>query len=126
MVRGASSRVSNHAAHRVSILRDAAKTPLLRACEEYRPHPEELAKHASRRMDTAHGLAAILRDAAKRPLLRMRKPFPAPAPWRSRADPATPCACTTASAANTPDGTWQAPGSSACRCHSRTNAHGFS
>src|SRR5258705_2025787 len=74
MVRGASSRVSNHAAHRVSILRDAAKTPLLRACEEYRPHPEELAKQASRRMDTTHGLAAILRDAAKRPLLRMRSP----------------------------------------------------
>src|SRR6266481_2176589 len=46
--------------------------PLLRACDEYRPHPEELAKQASRRMDTTHGLAAILRDAAKRPLLRMR------------------------------------------------------
>jgi len=107
------------------ILRDAAKTPLLRACEEYRPHPEELAKQASRRMDTTHGLAAILRDAAKRPLLRMRKPFPAPAPWRSRADPATPCACRTASAANRPDGTWQAPGSSACRCRSRTNARVF-
>src|SRR5713226_2199731 len=63
------------------ILRDAAKAPLLRACDEYRPHPratasplslEELAKQASRRMDTTHGLAAILRDAAKRPLLRMR------------------------------------------------------
>src|SRR5882724_4902048 len=72
MVRSASSRVSNHAAHRVADLRDAAKGPLLRACEEYRPHPEELAKQASRRMDTMHGLAAILRDAAKRPLLRMR------------------------------------------------------
>jgi len=36
----------------------------VRACEEYRPHPEELAKQASRRMDTTHGLAAILRDAA--------------------------------------------------------------
>src|SRR6266850_2147599 len=73
-------RVSNRAAHRVSSFK-TAKTPLLRACEEYRPHPcatasplslEELAKQASRRMDTTHGLAAILRDAAKRPLLRMR------------------------------------------------------
>src|SRR5258705_2451166 len=36
-----------------SILRDAAKTPLLKErahCREYRPHPEELAKQASRRM----------------------------------------------------------------------------
>src|SRR5258707_11706622 len=40
--------------------------------EEYRPHPEELAKQASRRMDTTHGLAAILRDARKGALLRMR------------------------------------------------------
>src|SRR5882762_5923515 len=59
-------------------LRDAAKAPLLRAYDEYRPHPEELAKQASRRMDTMHGLAAILRDAAKRPLLRMR-----PCIWRA-------------------------------------------
>src|ERR1700687_2844780 len=42
------------------------------ACEEYCPHPEELAKQASRRMDTTHGLAAILRDARKGALLRMR------------------------------------------------------
>src|SRR5882672_1885008 len=40
--------------------------------EEYRPQPEELAKQASRRMDTTHGLAAILRDARKGALLRMR------------------------------------------------------
>jgi hypothetical protein len=32
-----------------------------------RPHPEELAKQASRRMDATHGLAVILRDAAKTP-----------------------------------------------------------
>jgi hypothetical protein len=44
-----------------------------RACEECRPHPEELAKQASRRMVTTHGLAAILRDARKGALLRMRK-----------------------------------------------------
>ena len=37
-----------------------------------RPHPEELAKQASRRMATTHGLAAILRDARKGALLRMR------------------------------------------------------
>src|ERR1700687_3804733 len=43
------------------------------ACEEYCPHPEELAKQASRRMDTTHELAAILRDARKCALLRMRK-----------------------------------------------------
>src|SRR6266850_6114192 len=30
-----------------------------------RPHPEELAKQASRRMDATQGLAAILRDARK-------------------------------------------------------------
>jgi hypothetical protein len=34
---------------------------------------EELAKQASRRMNTMHELAAILRDEAKRPLLRMRE-----------------------------------------------------
>src|ERR1700693_4245098 len=28
------------------------------ACEGYRPHPEELAKQASRRMDATQGLAA--------------------------------------------------------------------
>ena len=36
------------------------------------PHPEELAKQASRRMDATHGLAAILQDARKGALLRMR------------------------------------------------------
>jgi hypothetical protein len=40
--------------------------------KKYRPHPEELAKQASRRMDTTHELAAILRDARKGALLRMR------------------------------------------------------
>src|SRR6266851_3049462 len=50
----------------------AADCPGERACEGYRPHPEELAKQASRRMDTTHGLAAILRDARKSALLRMR------------------------------------------------------
>jgi len=34
-------------------------------CERYGPHPEELAKQASRRMDAKQGLAAILRDARK-------------------------------------------------------------
>jgi len=43
-----------------------------RAGEEYRPHPEELAKQASRRMDATYGLTAILRDARKSALLRMR------------------------------------------------------
>ena len=43
-----------------------------RACEECRPHPEELAKQASRRMDTTYGLTAILRDARKSALLRMK------------------------------------------------------
>src|SRR5882672_4986354 len=70
-----------HSCHRSTavIIREGAR-------EEYRPHPcatasplslEELAKQASRRMDTTHGLAAILRDAAKRPLLRMRKRYDA-------------------------------------------------
>src|SRR6266436_2017483 len=44
----------------------------LRGCEGYGPHPEELAKQASRRMDAKQGLAAILRDARKGALLRMR------------------------------------------------------
>src|ERR1700676_664637 len=35
------------------------------AREGYGPHPEELAKQASRRMDATQGLAAILRDARK-------------------------------------------------------------
>src|ERR1700724_4277504 len=45
------------------------------ARKKYRPHPEELAKQASRRMDTTHRLPAILRDARKRALLRMRSVF---------------------------------------------------
>jgi hypothetical protein len=45
----------------------SGKSPAL---EEYQPHPEELAKQASRRMDTTHGLAAILRDARKGALLQ--------------------------------------------------------
>jgi len=40
--------------------------------KETDPHPEELAKQASRRMDATHRLAAILRDARKGALLRMR------------------------------------------------------
>jgi hypothetical protein len=48
-------------------------SPAYRGYKIYlRPHPEELAKQASRRMDTTHGLAAILRDARKGALLRMR------------------------------------------------------
>src|SRR5712671_7426571 len=46
---------------------------LLRACEEYRPHPEELAKQASRRIDTTHGLARGLRNAGAR-MWRWRRP----------------------------------------------------
>jgi hypothetical protein len=57
MVRRAQSAVSSH---KVSSY-------------EYRPHPEELAKQASRRM-AATGLAAILRDAPSA-LLRMRSEF---------------------------------------------------
>jgi hypothetical protein len=40
--------------------------------KEYRSHPEELAKQASRRMDATHGLAAIPRDSRKGGLLRVR------------------------------------------------------
>ena len=58
-------------------------------------------------------------------LLRMRTSS-APALSRSRANPATPCACRTASATDTPDGTWRSRGSRACRCRSRTSARGFS
>src|ERR1700681_4212131 len=50
-----------------------SRRPGVRGCEyTLRPHPEELAKQASRRTDTTHGLAAILRDARKSALLRMR------------------------------------------------------
>jgi hypothetical protein len=69
MVRSASSRVSNHEACANSSF-ETALTRLLRACEEYRPHPEELAKQASRRMDATQELAAILRDARKGALLQ--------------------------------------------------------
>jgi hypothetical protein len=47
----------------------ASATVFLNASQ---PHPEELTKQASRRMDATHGLAAILRDARKGALLRMR------------------------------------------------------
>jgi hypothetical protein len=50
--------------------------------KKYGPHPEELAKQASRRMDTTHGLAAILRDARKGALLRMRSEIYSPPPSR--------------------------------------------
>jgi hypothetical protein len=39
---------------------------------ELGPHPEELAKQASRRMAAWHRPAAILRDAREGALLRMR------------------------------------------------------
>ena len=51
-----------------------------RACEGYGPHPEELAKQASRRMEATFGLAAILRDARKGALVQRR------AQLRSRGD----------------------------------------
>jgi hypothetical protein len=41
--------------------------------KKYCPHPEELAKQASRRMDTTPGLAAILRDARKGALLQRQR-----------------------------------------------------
>ncbi len=59
-------------------------------------------------------------------LLRMRNSSPAPAPWRSSADPARPSACRTASAADRPDGKWRARGSCGCRYRSRTSARGSS
>jgi hypothetical protein len=75
----------------------SGKSPAL---EEYQPHPEELAKQASRRMDTTHGLAAILRDARNSALLRMRSEprspgGAAPAIGRAFARPvgADPLAC---------------------------------
>src|ERR1700682_5906896 len=40
--------------------------PSSAAQSRYRPHPEELAKQASRRMAATQGLAAILRDAKGR------------------------------------------------------------
>ena len=46
---------------------------------DYGPHPEELAKQASRRMDATYGLAAILRGARKGALPRMRSETPSPA-----------------------------------------------
>ena len=49
-----------------------SSSPAKEPVKKYGPHPEELAKQASRRMDATNGLAAILRDAAKTPLLRMR------------------------------------------------------
>jgi hypothetical protein len=66
------------------------------------PHPEELAKQASRRMDATHGLAAILRDARNGALLRMRPEIysracsrgDAGSPFNFRSRPA---ACATAS-----------------------------
>src|ERR1700676_253599 len=63
--------------NRHAINRVATKSPGEGGCEYIlRPHPEELAKQASRRMDTTHGLAAILRDARKGALLRMRNACP--------------------------------------------------
>jgi hypothetical protein len=53
-------------------IRKRPSYPADEAVKKYGPHPEELAKQASRRMDATHGLAVILRDAAKTPLLRMR------------------------------------------------------
>src|SRR5476651_1428023 len=46
--------------------------PAREIVKKYRPHPEELAKQASRRMAATHALAAILRDARKSALLGMR------------------------------------------------------
>ena len=54
-----------------------------RACEGYGPHPEELAKQASRRMVATLGLAAILRDARKGALLRMRSEIYSQPPSRA-------------------------------------------
>src|SRR3979490_986387 len=71
MVRSASSRVSNNEARGPSFetrSRGRSSEPV----KQYSPHPEELAKQASRRMDATYGLAAILRDARKSALLRMR------------------------------------------------------
>src|SRR6202163_980275 len=49
-----------------------SSSPAKEPAKNARPHPEELAKQASRRMDTTYGLPAILRDARKSALLRMR------------------------------------------------------
>jgi hypothetical protein len=51
---------------------EASVAGCLGPVKEYGPHPEELAKQASRRMEAWHGLAAILRDAREGALLRMR------------------------------------------------------
>jgi hypothetical protein len=51
-----------------SIGRGVLDTPA--RVKKYRPHPEELAKQASRRMATTYGHATILRDARKGALLQ--------------------------------------------------------
>jgi len=58
------------------LLRISAPSRVREVCGrgKCRPHPEELAKQASRRMDATHGLPAILRDARKSALLRRRSP----------------------------------------------------
>jgi hypothetical protein len=72
MVRRRVSAVSNHEARDPSIETREGRAPQDEAERKYGPHPEELAKQASRRMAVWHGLAAILRDAHKGALLRMR------------------------------------------------------
>ena len=73
-------------------------------------------------IDGGHVAARLCpRDAA----LRMRTAS-APAPSRSRADPATTSACRTASATDRPDGTSPWRGWCGCRCRSRTICRGSS
>jgi hypothetical protein len=61
---------NHHRASRGLVVRDARRCRAPHH-EGLRLHPEELAKQASRRMDTTQGLAAILRDARKGALLRV-------------------------------------------------------
>jgi putative endonuclease len=72
MVRRRPCAVSNHEAPAGSSFETRRRRRSSEPVKKYCPHPEELAKQASRRMDTMQGLAAILRDARKDALLRMR------------------------------------------------------
>jgi hypothetical protein len=66
------SAVSNHEASTFHPSRRDQKV-VPEPVKKYCPHPEELAKEASRRMDTMQGLAAILRDARKDALLQRQR-----------------------------------------------------
>ena len=115
-----------HGRHAACRYRAAVSRPGARSAAGIRVAGERAAAFVADRLGDRAAEGAVNWTSFRRPGMTDVTILPAPAPWRSRANPARPSACRTASAADRPGGKWRARGSRGCRYRNRTSALGSS